>query len=206
MIVALEGKLTEASIVEAVIEVSGLSYQVFMPITTTEKLPAIGNTVRLHTYVVYKEDAQTVYGFYDRETRDFFRLIVEKVSGVGPKIALSVLSKLSLPILKNAIANSDSALLSKCQGIGTKTAERLVVELKDKVFSKSLQGTIPKNSSAQAGLDMTFSTPVNPLHDAVSALVSLGYKPDQADKAIRKAQSKLPESSKVEELIRCALG
>ncbi len=131
MITSLQGMLATASPLVAVVEINGIGYEVCIPTTTAEKLPAPGSTVRLHTHVVFREDSQTLYGFATAAERDFFRLLIEKVTGVGPKMALSVMSRLSLPMLQRAIAAGDVATLAKCPGIGRKTAERLVIELKD---------------------------------------------------------------------------
>lgn len=203
MIVSLQGTLVESTLLSAVIEANGIGYEVFVPITTTEKLPALGEKVKLHTLSVYREDSQTLYGFYNREDRDFFRLLVEKVSGIGPKIALSILSKLSVPILKNAIAQSDIALLSKCPGIGKKTAERLVIELRDKVFPGGVtsSGTVSPNTSEE-----TTGIAPSTHQDAVAALMTLGYKAPDADKAIRKAVTKLGPEATTEALIKQSLG
>ncbi|MFI5337444.1 MAG: Holliday junction branch migration protein RuvA, partial [Opitutales bacterium] len=131
MITRITGTLVAASPLVAVIETGGLAYEVHIPVTTAERLPQPGTQARLHTLVVYREDSQTLYGFSTEEERDFFRLLVEKVTGVGPKMALSVLSRLSLPVIRGAIAAGDVGLLAKCPGIGRKTAERLVMELRD---------------------------------------------------------------------------
>lgn len=201
MIAYLKGILTEATPVSAVVEVNGIGYALTVPVTTAEKLPSMGQTVTLLTVPVYREDSQALYGFATAEERDFFRLLVEKVSGIGPRIAISILSKLSVPVLRQAIAAGDVALLAKCPGIGKKTAERLVVELKDKVGLGSAEGsgwTVPgaaPNLPAQS-----------PEQDAVAALVALGYKLADADKAVRKAADKLGADANTETLIRAALG
>lgn len=202
MIVSLEGKLVEAAPLSAVIEANGVGYEVFIPVTTAEKLPPIGQMARLHIVSVYREDSQALYGFAAREDRDFFRLLVEKVSGIGPKIALNIMSRMSVAVLRNAIAQSDVALLSKCQGIGKKTAERLVLELRDKVFP----GGVPSAegiavSTGESNIPVEGSA----LQDAVAALVTLGYKPAEADKALRKAQGQLGPDAATEDLIKQAL-
>ncbi len=199
MIVSLEGRLVECGPLRAVIAVGGVGYEVHIPLPTASQLPAIGGTVRLHTYAVYREDAQTLYGFHEIPLRDFFRLLIEKVSGVGPKIALGILSRLSLTTLQSALASGDVALLSKCQGIGKKTAERLVVELKDKMsaFSPGPLFT-PHNAT-----DKTGTTRLD--QDAILALISLGFKPADADKAIRLALEKLGAEAPTAALIRQAL-
>ena len=130
MIVALRGKLVKSSPLSAVLDVGGVYYGVNIPITTAEKLPKLGSETFLHTFAVYREDSQTLYGFATETDRDFFAVLVEKVSGIGPKIALNMLSRMSSTSLKSAIAAGDVSLLSKCPGIGKKTAERLVLELR----------------------------------------------------------------------------
>ena len=117
MIVALRGKLVKSSPLSAVLDVGGVYYGVNIPITTAEKLPKLGSETFLHTFAVYREDSQTLYGFATEADRDFFAVLVEKVSGIGPKIALNMLSRMSSTSLKSAIAAGDVSLLSKCPGI-----------------------------------------------------------------------------------------
>lgn len=182
-----------------VIETAGLGYEVHIPVTTAERVPGIGKECSLHTHSVYREDSATLYGFATREDRDFFRLLVEKVSGIGPKIGISILSRMSVELLRSAIASSDIALLSKCPGIGKKTAERLVIELKDKV---GLSGTLP---TAGSGLSAPSAATPSHFQDAVASLMTLGYKPAEADKLTRKAASQLPADASVEALLKAAL-
>jgi Holliday junction DNA helicase RuvA len=198
MIVSLEGLLVECTPLRAVVESHGIGYEVSIPLTTAEQLPAPGQRVKLHTLAVYREDAQTLYGFYAREDRDFFRLLVEKVSGIGPKTALNLLSRLSADTLKSAIAQSNVAMLSKCPGIGKKTAERLVVELRDKVFGEGLAAP-PAEAAAPSGADNSVFT------DAVGALMALGYNAPDADKAARRALSTLGPKATSEALVKKAL-
>lgn len=199
MITRITGTLLSATPLHAVIETGGLAYEVHIPVTTAERLPQVGQQARLHTLVVYREDSQTMYGFSAEEERDFFRLLVEKVSGIGPKTALSIFSKLSLPVLQSAIVGGDVALLSKCPGIGKKTAERLVIELRDKLGSTAT--TLPGS-----GGDAAAPTPAdNKIRDAVLALVALGYKAADADKSVRQALVALGPSATTEALIKKAL-
>ncbi|MBL65455.1 MAG: Holliday junction branch migration protein RuvA [Puniceicoccaceae bacterium] len=207
MIAFIEGTLQECQLNLAIIQVSGIGYETHIPLTTSEKLPALGQQVKLFTHASYREDSQTLYGFIDRESRDFFKMIVDKVSGIGPKIALNLLGSLSLPMLKTSIASGDVGMLSKAQGLGKKTAERIVVELKDKVLPKSevLKASNDRNSGkreAKDELPVEFVT----YHDAVSALLTLGYKAIDADQAVRKASESLGADATTEELIRKALG
>ncbi len=171
-----------------------------VPITTAEKLPGVGQPTFLNTHVVYREDSQAIYGFATAAERDFFRLLIEKVSGVGPKVAMALMSHLSLPSLQGAIAGSDAELLSKCPGVGRKTAERIILDLKDKMGAVS--AIVPAGSVA-AGSPVGAAP--SALADAVAALVALGYRPPDADKAIRKAQAALGASATTEALIKKAL-
>jgi Holliday junction DNA helicase RuvA len=200
MITSLQGTLAMASPLRAVVELNGLGYEVCIPTTTAEKLPAPGATVRLHTHVVYREDSQTLYGFTTAAERDFFRLLIEKVTGVGPKMALSVMSRLSLPVLQGAIAAGDVATLAKCPGIGKKTAERLVIEL------KSLYAPASGASVTLAGPAAPGGEVANAQRDAVMALMALGYKAADADKVIRQAWISLGPAATTEQLIKKALG
>lgn len=195
MIVALRGKLVKSSPLSAVLDVGGVYYGVNIPITTAEKLPKLGSETFLHTFAVYREDSQTLYGFATEADRDFFAVLVEKVSGIGPKIALNMLSRMSSTSLKSAIAAGDVSLLSKCPGIGKKTAERLVLELRE-ALGASAGGSTP--------LPYNPSSPTN-VSDALSALVALGVKPADADKAVRMAVAKLGEDANAEELIKLSL-
>tara|TARA_B100000959_G_scaffold282725_2_gene349809 strand:- start:48 stop:662 length:615 start_codon:yes stop_codon:yes gene_type:complete len=199
MIATLRGELTESQPLLAVVEVSGVGYEVHVPLTTTEKLPDLGQEVRLFIHAAYREDAQTLYGFFASEERDFFRLIIEKVSGIGPRIALNLLSQVSLQILRNAIAEGDAALIAKAPGLGKKTAERIIVELQDKV------GPVTVGSgSARAVSEAVSTRDQGQFQDAVAALMALGYKAGDADKAVRKAVDALGSDTSTEDLVRAA--
>ncbi|MCB1105304.1 MAG: Holliday junction branch migration protein RuvA [Cephaloticoccus sp.] len=200
MITSIEGVLAAATPLRAVVEIGGFGYEVNIPVTTAEKLPATGEKVKLHTLVVYREDAQTLYGFASATERDFFRLMIEQVSGVGPKVALTIMSKLSLPALQGAIGAGDVATLAKCPGIGKKTAERLVVELKGRVASLAPHASSVSTGQASAALE------TSPHQDAILALTALGYKPADADKAVRAAALALGAEASTEALIKKALG
>ena len=200
MIASIDGILTEASPLLAVIEVNGWGYEVNIPVTTMEQLPLVGNRVKLFTTIVYREDSQTLYGFHNREDRDFFKILVFKVSGIGPKIALSIMSKLSVAILKNAIAASDIGLLAKCPGIGKKTAERIVVELRDSV------NDVTTRQHRYHGSDENLHKIDYQIQDAVMALVAVGYKTSVADKHVRSTIRELGSDVSIEAIIRSALG
>ena len=201
MITSVSGLLVSATPLSAVIETGGLGYEIHIPVTTAERLPAPGSPAKFHTLAVYREDSATLYGFATEEERNFFRLLVEKVTGVGPKMALSVMSKLSLATLKSAIAAGDVGLLAKCPGIGKKTAERLVIELRDKLNPADLGAVAP-------AADAKNPSPVgdNRVNDAVLALTALGYKAADADKAVRQAWIALGPKASTEALIKKALG
>ncbi len=166
------------------IELNGFGYEVNVPVTTAEKLPPAGALVKLHTLVIYREDAQTLYGFASAPERDFCRLMIEHVTGIGPKGALSIMSRLSLPLLEGAIRAGDVATLAKCQGIGRKTAERLVVELK---VAGRPRRTSPRRRGRSGGAADGES---HPHRDAVAALIALGYKAADADQAVRKGRAR----------------
>ncbi|GHB98961.1 Holliday junction branch migration protein RuvA [Cerasicoccus arenae] len=200
MIAYLQGKVADATPLTAIIDVNGIGYALTIPVTTAEKLPPVGQQTKIWTVAVYREDSASLYGFATIDERDFFRLLVEKVSGIGPKIAISILSKLSVAMLQQAIASGDVGLLAKCPGIGKKTAERLVVELKDKVGA--LGGSNIANAD-NTGVSPSSVAPLS-IQDAVAALVALGYKLPDADKSVRKAAQTRPDAT-TEELIRAAL-
>ena len=204
MITSIQGLLTEATPLRAIIELNGLGYEVNIPVTTAEKLPATGASVKLHTLVIYREDAQTLYGFATIPERDFFRLMIEHVTGVGPKMALTIMSKLSLPSLESAIRMGDIATLAKCPGIGKKTAERLVVELRSKVGASS--SADPINLGGDPGASDSAPPGDSRIRDAVLALTTLGYKTADADEAVRRASLTLGTKATTEQLIKKALG
>ena len=200
MITSIQGILTAATPLHAVIELNGFGYEVHVPVTTAEKLPSPGAMVKLHTLAIYREDSQTLYGFATAAERDFFRLMIENVTGVGPKMALTIMSRLSLPSLESAIRMGDIATLAKCPGIGKKTAERLVVELKAKVGGGELAAAIGGSDVGASGAPGTSTH-----RDAVSALIALGYKAADADQSVRRAALALGSSATTEALIKKAL-
>ncbi len=199
MIVGIKGKLVSSTPLKAIVETCGIFYEINIPVTTAERLPRKNEEVMLHTLAVYREDSQALYGFTTPEDRDFFKILVEKVSGIGPKIALNMMSGMSVETLKNAIASGDVNVLSKCQGIGKKTAQRLVVELKDiassSIMTESIAGTIGIQDSPNS----------NNISDAIAALVALGFKLADADKSVRTVIEKLGENATTETIIKAAL-
>ncbi len=199
MITSIQGTLAAATPLQAIVELNGFGYEVNVPLTTAERLPAPGASVKLHTLVIYREDAQTLYGFITAAERDFFRLLIENVTGVGPKGALGIMSRLSLPLLEGAIRAGDVGALAKVPGIGKKTAERLVVELRAKLGAGDSALAVSGDATAPAAAGDSAH------RDAVAALVALGYKAADADQAVRRAALALGAKATTEALIKKAL-
>jgi len=196
MITFLDGKLASALPTQAIVDVGGVGYEIFIPLSSYDKLPAAGQDIRILTHLHVREDAQILYGFMTAPERDLFRLLVNNVSGIGPKLALAVLSGMSVNSFKTAVVNSDVASLSKISGLGKKTAERIVLELKDKL------GVAAAWEAASA---MHAPTPEQEqANEAVLALIALGYKQSDAHKAVREMQEK-DEAKPAEELVKLAL-
>jgi len=196
MITFLDGKLASALPTQAIVDVGGVGYEIFIPLSSYDKLPAAGQDIRILTHLHVREDAQILYGFMTAAERDLFRLLVNNVSGIGPKLALAVLSGMSVNSFKAAVVNSDVASLSKISGLGKKTAERIVLELKDKL------GVAAAWEAASA---MHAPTPEQEqANEAVLALIALGYKQSDAHKAVREMQEK-DEAKPAEELVKLAL-
>ena len=195
MIAFLEGILVEAMPTHAVLDVQGVGYAALIPLSSFDRLPPPGGRVRLLTHLHVREDAHLLFGFVTAAERDLFRLLVQHVSGIGPKLALAVLSGMSVPQFKAAVVASDTAALARISGLGKKTAERIVLELKDKV------GVAAAWEAASAG---HAPTPEEArLNDAVLALISLGYKQVDAHKAVKAASGE--GAADTEDLIRRAL-
>src|SRR5207249_6914774 len=133
MITFLHGRLTYALPTQAIVNVGGIGYEVLIPLSSYDKLPAVGQPIEILTHLHVREDTHILYGFMTAPERDLFRLLVNHVSGIGPKLALAVLSGMSVNNFKAAVVNNNVALLSKISGLGKKTSERIVLELKDKV-------------------------------------------------------------------------
>lgn len=196
MITYLEGTLREVLPTQVVIEVHGVGYEVFIPLSSYDRLPTPGQAVRLLTHLQVREDAHVLFGFASTEERDLFRLLVTRVSGVGPKLALAVLSGMDVGRFKAAVVDSDIASIAKISGLGKKTAERIVLELKDKL------GVAAAWEAASA--EHAPTAEARAANDAVLALIALGYKQVDAAKAVREAALKNKEAG-TEELVRLAL-
>ena len=197
MIAFLEGQLVEAQPTQVVVEVHGVGYEVLIPLSSFDKLPAPGQPVRLLTHLSVREDAHVLYGFATAAERELFRLLLHTVSGVGPKMALNILSGMTPVMFRGAVASADVKALSRISGVGRKTAERIVVELKDKIGAAGAW----EASSDRRGL-----TPADQrVNDAVLALMALDFKQPEAHEAVRAAQAVLGEQATVEALVRAAL-
>src|SRR3954468_6500548 len=198
MITFLAGKLAAALPTQAIIDVNGVGYEVLIPLSSYDRLPAAGQPVHILTHLVVREDAHLLFGFMSPAERDLFRLLVNNVSGIGPKLALAVLSGMSVGNFKAAVVNSNVAALSKISGLGKKTAERIVLELKDKLgvaaaWEAASGAHAPAPEEEQA-------------NEAVLALIALGYKQVDAHKAVHDLQQKGEGAGKsAEELVKLAL-
>src|SRR5215510_11941984 len=148
MITFLHGKLVDALPTQVTVDVHGVGYEVLIPLSSFDRLPTPGHEVKLLTHLAVREDAHVLYGFMSAQERELFRLLINTVSGIGPKIALNVLSGMNVTAFRGAVANGDVKALSQISGVGKKTAERIVVELKDKVGAAGAW----EASSAQRGL------------------------------------------------------
>ena len=197
MITFLAGKLAAALPTQAIIDVNGVGYEVLIPLSSYDRLPAVGQPVNVLTHLHVREDAHLLYGFMSAAERDLFRLLVNNVSGIGPKLALAVLSGMSVGNFKSAVVNNDVASLAKISGLGKKTAERIVLELKDK------RGVAAAWEAASAAHAPTAEE--SQANEAVLALIALGYKQVDAHKAVRELQEKQPEIATAEDLVKHAL-
>jgi Holliday junction DNA helicase RuvA len=197
VIAFLHGKLVEALPTQVIIEVGGVGYEALIPLSSYDKLPSPGQELTLLTHLVVREDAHTLYGFMTGAERELFRLLINTVSGIGPKIALNVLSGISVTAFRGAVANGDIKALSQISGVGRKTAERIVVELKDKIGAAGAW----EAASAQRAL----SPEDQKINDAVLALMALGFKQVDAHDAVRKNLGLLGAQATVEDLVRACL-
>ena len=177
----LSGVLAEKTHTTATIDVNGIGFQLMIPLSTSQKLPNVGGQVRLLTHHVVREDAELLFGFATEEERSLFKLLLS-VSGIGPKMAITVLSGLGIGELKKAIVNGSVPALTAISGIGRKTAERLIVELREKVM---IEGQVESGQPSSA-----LSKNEVLVQDSLRALVSLGYTKQNAKTAVQKALEK----------------
>ncbi|MBU3022447.1 Holliday junction branch migration protein RuvA [Aestuariibacter sp. A3R04] len=205
MIGRIEGRLLEKQPPEVLIDVNGIGYEIQMPMTSFYQLPAVGENVAVYTHFVVREDAQLLFGFADKMERGLFRELI-KANGVGPKLGLTILSGMSAAQFLNSVRSEDVSALVSLPGIGKKTAERLVVELKDRLakFGKQEAVYIPLDM-AKPNRDT-----IVPLNDAreeaQSALIALGYKPVQASKLVTSVyQDGMESESLIREALKAAI-
>lgn len=190
----LAGKLVEKSATAVVLDVNGVGYDILIPVSTYASLPATGEPVKLLIHFVVREDAHLLYGFATNEERKMFRLLIS-ISGIGPKIATTALSGILVEDLKLAIKEGNVAVLTSISGIGKKTAERMVIELREKIiFEGNKPGTSRTPSSIPTEND-----------DAIQALIALGYSKNEAQTAVEKALKNSTEKPAVDKLVRSAL-
>ena len=200
MIASVKGKLEGVTTESVIIDVNGLGVEAIVPTTVINLLPKIDESIKLHTYLHVREDAMQLYGFLEKEDLDFFKLLIT-VNGIGPKAAIAILSSMPTDILTFAILSEDTKTIQKAQGIGAKTAKKLVLELKDKV------GIIktPKNTGSEiydnAGLAIGINSEIK--DEAVQVLTALGYSQTEAVKAISTIE--MYEEMTSEELVKLSL-
>ena len=197
MITSLQGKLVEVLPTQITVDVQGVGYELLIPLSSFDKLPQPGAEVKVLTHLAVREDAHVLYGFMSTHEREMFRLLINTVSGIGPKIALNILSGMNVVALRGAVANGDVKALSQINGVGKKTAERIVVELKDKVGKAGAW----EATSAQRAL----SPEDQKVNDAVLALIALGFKQVDAHDAVRVALEKLGPEAGSDTLVRACL-
>ena len=197
MIGYLSGRLMQKQPPFLLLDVGGVGYELEAPMTTFYDLPEPDRQVALFVHLLVREDAQLLFGFSDQPQRELFRALL-KVNGVGPKVALAILSTLSAPQLVGCIHRSDVATLTRVPGIGAKTAERMILDMRDRI--DALGGTGGGDGTG-AGADAD-GTPQGAMQDAVGALLALGYKTADANRALRAVEGK---SSRRDDLIRNAL-
>ena len=195
MIAYLNGMLAEKDIAKVVVECGGVGYEAAIPVSTFDRLPAEGEQVKLYTHHEVREDAQLLFGFGTKQERDMFRLVTT-VSGVGPKLALAVLSGMTVGDLQLAVSQGDSKRLATVKGIGRKTAARIVVELRDKINPiEALANATAETSKEQGAV----------LRDAMLALAALGFGEDVARAKVQAVLEEDPGLSDVEAVLKKAL-
>lgn len=202
MIAQLSGIILEKLPPEIVLDVSGVGYEIQLPMTSFYQLPEENQKVTLFTHFVVREDAQLLFGFVDRIERSLFRILI-KANGVGPKLACTILSGMSAQQFVDAVMHEDITALVKMPGVGKKTAERLVVELKDKLNDlENIKPMAPMQGSVSVTNKPILNKKVSATEEAVSALMALGYKRNQAETSVKKVAI---EDASSEQLIREAL-
>lgn len=202
MIALISGKIIHKGISHVIVDVHGVGYRVYIPLTTYYELPENGHDVTLHTHTNVREDAIQLFGFHSVQERDLFQLMIS-VSGIGPKIAMNMLSGISAPELLHAISGGNVGKLVHVPGVGRKMAERLILELKEKVLKKMNLEQIPDAGIQRGAADMI-------MEDALSALVNLGYKnnvaKDALDKVVRSSEEDLSMDNLLKKTLKILAG
>lgn len=197
MIAMISGKIVYKGISHVVIDAQGVGYRVFIPLTTFYVLPENGHDVTLHIHTHVKQDGINLFGFYTIQERDIFELMLT-VSGIGPKMSINILSGISVSELLNAISKGDLKKLISIPGLGKKTAERLILELKEKVIKRMIIEETPEGTDRQREKDII-------KEDALSALVNLGYKNNIAQDALDKVMNELTTDLAMEQILKRTL-
>jgi Holliday junction DNA helicase RuvA len=193
----LRGTLAEKQPPHVIVDINGLGYELEVPMTTLYRLPSVGEPLTLHTHLVVREDAHLLYGFFEKRERELFRELI-RLNGVGPKLALALMSGLEVDELVRCVQAQDTSVLVKIPGVGKKTAERLLVELKDRFKAwEIVPGMSPLVTEPRGGSAVSSAE-----NDAVSALISLGYKPQEASRAVSAIKE---DGLSSEDMIRRAL-
>ncbi|GAK57235.1 holliday junction ATP-dependent DNA helicase ruvA [Candidatus Vecturithrix granuli] len=192
MIARLTGKLAAKAPEEIILDVGGVGYQVFIPLSTFYELPERGEVLTLHIHTAFRENALELYGFLTLKEKAMFRMLLG-VSKIGPKLAQNILSGISADDLTTAIISGNILKLNSIPGIGKKTSERMILELKDKV---------PK---AQAAEQETVTAPADIFDDALSALLNLGYKRPESERTVKRALHEIGRDGQLEDIIRLSL-
>lgn len=198
MIGRLLGTVADKQAPDLLIDINGVGYEVQLPLTSFYELPDIGQTATVYTHFVVREDAQLLYGFSSKQERALFRLLI-KANGVGPKLALTILSGLTAEQFVQCVEHDDVTTLVKLPGVGKKTAERLLIEMRDRIKELNMA---PTSERTIGGETIRPLIQANGMDDAISALVSLGYSPQQAQKAVKSVYTEGDDS---EVVIRNAL-
>jgi len=192
MISYVRGVLDRKEPSRVAVDVNGVGYEVFIPLSTYEKLPVIGSQVKLYTYYHVREDAVHLYGFLSPEEKEIFELALS-ISGIGPKVALSILSAISANEFRRAIAQGDMRTLTKVPGIGKKSAERIILELKEKVGKIQIEERMEEMLKIES------------VNDAVAALLSLGASQSAAEYAVYRAERLLGKDARIQDIVTQAI-
>ena len=197
MIALISGKIVYKGISHVIVDVQGVGYRIFIPLTTFYELPEAGQTITLHVHTNVKQDAINLFGFYTVQERDLFQLMIS-VSGIGPKMSMNILSGISAQELLRAISGGNVGKLVNIPGVGKKMAERLILELKEKVIKKMMLEETPAADDQHKANEII-------MEDALSALVNLGYKSNVAKDALDKALRSSDEEMGMDKLLKKTL-